>query len=69
MTARKPKALHRLHRPNPSPRARIAALFAISLVAFLVGVAQVWPPAAWILGGVGGMGFALVGLTSLRTPR
>lgn len=51
-----------------SARERYAGLFLVGLVALLVGVAQVWPPAAWILGGLGGMAFALVGLAG-RTNR
>jgi hypothetical protein len=48
---------------------RFAALFALAVVAFLVGVAQVWPPGAWILGGFGGMAFALVGLAGRKGSR
>lgn len=54
---------------RPSPRTVLAIIFVIALVAFLVGVAQVWPPAAWILGGLLGMAFALAGLANLRTNR
>jgi hypothetical protein len=56
-------------RRSIAARERYAALFAIALVAFLIGVAQVWPPGAWILGGIGGMAFALLGLAGGRAAR
>lgn len=73
MTARRvtPSRLRQLRSSlrTPSARERLGVVFAIALVAFLVGVAQVWPPGAWILGGLFGMAFAFVGLASLRGNR